>query len=77
LAAPSATAPNKQPLPSTDEVERTMKNAARYLYLRAEGLLDGHVVAYEDKHDLDESATETHDYLERCDAAIDELMEGK
>lgn len=48
------------------------KDAARYRFCRAEGLLDGHIVAYEGDHDLDESAMGTPDYLQRCDAAIDE-----
>lgn len=51
------------------------KDAACYRFVREEGLLDGHVVAYEDDHDLHESAHGTHDYTERCDAAVDEMMQ--
>lgn len=58
---------------ATRQSQIDAEHAAMYRYLRSEGLLDGHVVAHEAKHGLDESDIATHDYLERCDAAMNEM----
>jgi hypothetical protein len=55
------------------QAERDADDARRYRFLRDRGYLDGHVMAYESAHDLDESEGGSDEYSANCDAAVDEM----
>lgn len=51
-----------------------VRDAARYRYCRDNGMLDGHVDAYEEEHGLDESSLQSQEYRDHCDEAIDAML---
>jgi len=57
------------------ERDALAQDAKRYRCLRDDGLLDEHVVGYEEYLELEKSEMDTDIYKERCDKSIDMIID--